>query len=281
MKKSFLRWACCFMLFSVQAYCQSATDQRLDISFNKTTSIVFPYNIIFVDKGSPDILARKAAGIENVLLIKAGKELFEETNLTVITADGKLHHFTVQYSEQAPQGTMTIPEGPVHEQAPLIFPDNVVNTQQLQVVSKKVLQHYGRPMQRKRGHDMVLTVHPIRVWEDILFYKVNLRNKSAINYDIKSLKFYIRDRKTVKRTSTQEVEAVPVHVENEESKVIGYASAEMVFVIRKFTIPDGKILHIELFEQDGGRNLTVKLSNSDILKATPIRITEDLLTIKN
>jgi hypothetical protein len=124
-----------------------------------------------------------------------------------------------------------------------------------------------------------LTLQSIHVSGDIMFYKVQIRNKTAINYDIKSLKFYIRDRKKVKRTSSQEVEAVPMFVLNGKEKVDGFGSGEMVFALRKFTIPDGKSLHIDLFEQNGGRNLKLKLSNSDILKARPIKVDQHHLTI--
>src|SRR4051812_37752723 len=62
----------------------------LNITLNKTTNLIFPYAIKSVDRGSADVLAQKAKGVENILLVKAGKENFSETNLSVITADGKL-----------------------------------------------------------------------------------------------------------------------------------------------------------------------------------------------
>src|SRR4051794_30412871 len=65
----------------------------LKITLNKTTILVFPYAIKGVDRGSADVLAQKAKGVENILLLKAGKENFSETNLSVITADGKLYSF--------------------------------------------------------------------------------------------------------------------------------------------------------------------------------------------
>src|SRR6478609_7705688 len=72
----------------------------LEITFNKTSSIIFPAVIKSVDRGSRDILAQKAKGVGNVLQLKAGKENFSETNLTVITGDGVLHQFTINYSGQ-------------------------------------------------------------------------------------------------------------------------------------------------------------------------------------
>src|SRR5215831_5285222 len=72
----------------------------LEITFNKTSSVVFPTVIKSVDRGSRDVLAQKAKGVGNVLQLKAARENFPETNITVITGDGVLHHFTVSYSDQ-------------------------------------------------------------------------------------------------------------------------------------------------------------------------------------
>ncbi len=48
----------------------------LKITRNKTTNLIFPYAIKSVDRGSADVLAQKAKGVENILLIKAGRENF-------------------------------------------------------------------------------------------------------------------------------------------------------------------------------------------------------------
>ena len=70
----------------------------LQITTNKTTNLIFPYAIKSVDRGSADVLAQKAKGVENILLVKAGRENFSETNLSVITADGKLYSFILDFT---------------------------------------------------------------------------------------------------------------------------------------------------------------------------------------
>ncbi len=74
----------------------------LAIAYDKTTNLVFPYAIKSVDRGSQSVLAQKAKGVENILQIKAGRKGFEETNLTVITAEGKLYCFLLNYAPQPP-----------------------------------------------------------------------------------------------------------------------------------------------------------------------------------
>src|SRR4051812_22052329 len=70
----------------------------LEISVNKTSNLVFPYAIKSVDRGSPNILAQKAGNVDTVLQVKAARQDFPETNLTVITTDGRLYSFLVRYS---------------------------------------------------------------------------------------------------------------------------------------------------------------------------------------
>ncbi len=280
MNKAILSWLTISVLAITQTVAQGTIDHRVEISFNKTTSIVFPFGITSVDRGSRDILAQKVTGVENVLQLKAGQRDFKETNLTVITADGKLHHFTVNYAEETVKQTITIADGGAEDKNQLILANDAVNARDIRALSDKVLAEPNFKVESEKKNGIAMALQSIHVADDIIFYKLQIRNKSAINYDIKSLKFYIRDKKKVKRTSSQEIEAVPVYVMNQKQKVNGYASVQMVFALRKFTIPDGKSLHIDLFEQNGGRNLKLKLSNSDILKARPVTVEPaHLLTI--
>src|SRR5687767_1920185 len=243
MSKHFFSWLSITMLAIVQALGQTTNDQKLDIAYNKTTSIVFPFSITSVDRGSKDVLAQKVSGVENVLQVKAGRADFTETNLTVITADGKLHHFTVNYSEEPPRQTITIADSDRPESKSLILAKDAINAKDVNSISRSVLmQKTTGTVHRENKYRMTFSLQSIYISNDIIFYKIYLRNKSAVNYDIKSLKFYIRDKKKVKRTSSQEIESEPIYIGNQKDHVDGYASVEMVFALRKFTIPNGKNL---------------------------------------
>jgi conjugative transposon TraN protein len=260
---------------------QEGVGDSLSICYNKTTSLVFPFAITSVDRGSRDVLAQKAWGVENVLQIKAARKDFAETNLTVITAEGKLHHFTVTYSDEPTSLTISVPDtsGAVPSGG-LILTSDAINARDIILLSENALaaKTIGK-VDRMNKHRMSLALRSVFINEDIIFYRLQLRNRSAISYDIKSLKFYIRDRRKIKRTSSQEIVVEPLYVFNDEDRVDGYGSKDMVFALRKFTIPGGKTLHIDLFEANGGRNLSLKIDNSDILKARPLTMNEKLLTI--
>jgi hypothetical protein len=71
----------------------------ITVTYSKTTNLIFPYAIKSVDKGSRDLLVQKAIGVENILQVKAAKQWFGETNLTVVTADGGLFSYSVTYTD--------------------------------------------------------------------------------------------------------------------------------------------------------------------------------------
>jgi conjugative transposon TraN protein len=281
MTKNILSWLSVSLLALTTGFGQESVNDELSICYNKTTSLVFPFAITSVDRGSRDVLVQKAMGVENVLQVKAARKGFAETNLTVITADGKLHHFIVNYSEDPSKQTISVADASdIVPSDGLILTSDAINARDIILLSENALATNATgKVDRMNKYRMSLTLQSIFIDGDMIFYRLQLRNRSAISYDIKSLKFYIRDRRKVKRTSSQEIAAEPLYVFNDKDRVDGYGSAEMVFVLRKFTIPDGKTLHIDVFEANGGRNLSLKIDNSDILKARPITMNEKLLTI--
>src|SRR5690242_753320 len=76
---------------------------NLTITCNKTTNLIFPFTVQNVDRGSKDILVQQPQGAENIVQIKADKPDFAETNLSVITVDGNLYSFIIDYAAQPSQ----------------------------------------------------------------------------------------------------------------------------------------------------------------------------------
>lgn len=73
----------------------------LEVTFSKTVHVIFPSAIRYVDLGSPDLLAAKADGTDNVLRVKAAlRDFSRESNLSVITEDGAYYSFNVKYADE-------------------------------------------------------------------------------------------------------------------------------------------------------------------------------------
>ena len=68
----------------------------IEVTYSKTSHLLFPSAIRYVDLGSDYLIASKAEDAENVLRVKASVRNFdEETNFSVITEDGHFYNFNV------------------------------------------------------------------------------------------------------------------------------------------------------------------------------------------
>ena len=67
----------------------------LEVTYDKTVHVIFPAEVCYVDLGSPNLIAGKADGAENVIRVKATVRNFpNETNMSVITEDGSFYTFS-------------------------------------------------------------------------------------------------------------------------------------------------------------------------------------------
>lgn len=248
---------------------------NVEVTFNKTSSIVFPAIITSVDRGSPDVLAQKAKGVDNVLQLKAGKRNFRETNLTVITADGHLHHFLVQYSD-APltftyqatqQGKVDREESP----HPLIFQSGMTVSEMHAYCQAIVDQQRRAGLKSTSGFDMKLSLRGIYIADNTMFFHFRVSNRSNIPYHTDVVRFFVKDKQKILRTASQEVEKIPSYRFGNDRVFRAKTSDDIVYAIPKFTIPDAKLLIIELIEKEGGRHLRLPVRNNAIIKARPVK----------
>ena len=247
---------------------RSIESRRLEIGFSKTTNVVFPFAIISVDRGSKDVLAQKASGVENILQIKAARDSFPETNLSVVTADGKLSTFIVCYSENPEVLNINLKGSSIGSGDVFLTPENV-NEEEIAIYAEEAFRSKKRVEGLKdASFGARLLVNGIYVQDEVLYFKVKIQNTSNLSYNIDQLRFFIRDQKKTKRNATQEIEIAPLYTQNETDKIGGKSQQTIVYALPKFTIPDSKYLVLQLMERNGGRHLELRLKNKRIVKAT-------------
>jgi conjugative transposon TraN protein len=240
----------------------------LEVTTTKTTHLIFPFGIKTVDRGSRDILAQKATGVENILQVKAARPDFDTTNLTVITTDGKLFSFLVGYTDKPLSLNIQINNAAAEVAS---FRDGDLNEAK---VAQSALQAWNNPARnvtvKDRSSQSELLMSSIFVDDDLLLYRIELSNNSALKYEIENLRFFVRDKKTPKRTAIQETEIKPLHILGDTNAVAAQSSHTFVFALPKMTIPNKKYLAVEIQEKNGGRHMTLKVRNRHLLKALPI-----------
>ncbi len=257
-----------FALFTTKGSSQTIVDScSVILTYNKTSSIIFPSVIKSVDRGSRDVLAQKAKGVDNVLQLKAGRENFPETNLTVITADGILHQFTINYSSQPTNLTVDMSSDGIERKAtPVLFKTEMTEAD-MEKYATSIASMRKRNIVKESEYKMSLALQGIYIKDNIMFYRVRIGNQSNINYSIDFLKFYIRDKVRIKRTASQELAIKPLYIYGNNEEVNGKSHTDLVYVLPKFTIPESKYLNIELFEANGGRHFSLPIKNKDIVNA--------------
>ncbi len=228
----------------------------LCISTEKTTSLVFPFAILHVDRGTQSVLVQPVKESPTILLVKAATKGFPETNLSVITEDGSVYTFVICYDNNPAQWVYHLP---------------VNKTATLATYAIGILDNPKTMRGIKDSKwDILTKVSGIYIKDDVVFYQLNISNQSPIDYDIDLLRFFIRDKKKGKRTAAQENELKPLYVAGNISKVKANTSSAIVVALDKFTIPDAKYLAVQIMEKNGGRHLLMKINNRKILKAIPL-----------
>ncbi len=240
---------------------------HLLITFYKTTTLLFPYSIKSVDRGSKDVLAQKAKGVENVLQVKAGKPGFEQTNLTVITADGKLYSYIVDYTDKPDVLNIQFYDNK-EDHSDALFSNATFNDAQIQAGAKKAaIEKRNIKTIADKSSGIKIQMDGLYIKDDVMFFRIKAQNKSDINYTTEMLRFYIRDEKKSKRTASQELEIRHLYVLGDTSVITAQSENVLVFALPKFTLPDKKYFAIELTEKGGGRNVGLRVHNKTIVRA--------------
>jgi conjugative transposon TraN protein len=255
----------------------------LEASYSKTTHIIFPSKIIYVDLGSDGIIVDKADPTDNVLRIKANKLGFEQTTLVVITEEGKYYPFLVDFNDHP--GILHLnmagnvqPGAPGYHQAGfpkagawegITLTESSFNAEEMKDLSGKIIgnkrfiKDVGVVKMR-----MSFILQGVYVHEKTLFLHVKLENRSDIDYQIDFLKFFIKDRSVTKRMASQEVE-VPAYYQHPLSnkRVPHRGDLTLVLALPLLTYEEDKVLELQLYEHKGGRHLRFELDSDVIMRA--------------
>jgi conjugative transposon TraN protein len=247
MKRTVSLISVCFAI--VVAHAQT----KLNITTDKTTSLVFPFAIKHVDRGTAAVLAQQVKEAPEILLVKAAAKDFTETNLSVVTDDGSVYAFAVNYDSKPAVWVHYLP---------------VNRTATISSYANMILDN-DKTVKRIKGkqYNMQAGVRGIYVKDNTIYFQLYIINGVPIDYDVDLLRFFIKDKKHSKRTAVQEIEQKPVYITGNYIKVKGNSSTVFVVALEKFTIPDKKYLAVQITEKNGGRHFLFRMANKYIMKS--------------
>ena len=279
-------WALALILgIAVQSYAQDSIRTKLalgkiepykmEVTYDKTSHLIFPTAIRYVDLGSEYLIAGKAEDAENVLRVKATVRDFEpETNFSVITNDGRFYSFNVYYSsypEAMSYDLLTMQKAVDKANGNDVLFEELGNNSPslagllLETIyknDKRIVKHIGA-----KSFGIQFILKGIYIHNGKYYFHTELRNKTNVPFQIDFINFKVVDKKVAKRTVVQERPMIPLRTYKPLDEIGGKLTEQNVFLLDQFTIADDKVLLIEIFEKNGGRHQTLQIENSDLIKA--------------
>ena len=254
----------------------------LEVCYAKTTHIIFPAEITYVDLGNENLVAGLADGAKNVLRVKSAFKFFkQETNLSVITEDGSYYSFNVKFAKEPLLLNIEMTDF-LHDGESVNRPNNAQEIylerlgSESPMLVKLIMKSIHKQNKREIKHigskrfGVQFLLKSIYANNGLLYFHTELKNTSNIPFDVDYVSFKIVDKKVIKRTAMQEQVLEPLRAQNYVVVVPAKSSERAVFALEKFTIPDGKQLVIEVAEKDGGRHQSFVVENEDIVRANVI-----------
>jgi conjugative transposon TraN protein len=254
----------------------------LEVTYDKTTHIIFPSAVRYVDLGSPNLVAGKADGAENVIRVKAVVRNFrDETNMSVITESGSFYTFNVKYADEPLLLNIEMKDF-IHDGSKVNRPNNALDIylKELGSESPKLVQLINKSIHKEnkrhvkhigsKAFGIQYLLRGIYTHNGLLYFHTQVRNQSNVPFEVDFVTFKIVDKKVMKRTAIQEQIVFPLRVHNYAIVVAGNKDERTVFTFDKFTIPADKVLVVELNEKSGGRHQSFTVESEDIVRAKVI-----------
>ncbi|MFN1217688.1 conjugative transposon protein TraN [Chryseobacterium kwangjuense] len=256
---------------------------RINVTYNKTSHLIFPSSIRYVDLGSDLLVANKVEPIGNVLRVKSAvRDFEEETNFSVITEDGKFYSFDASYSsypEILSYDLVKLQRGMERQDADVLFEDLKGSStsftwlimENLYMKSKRTIKHVV-----SKSYGIEFSVRALHVNESKFYFTLQLENHSNVAYAIELVNFKIVDKKNLKRTVSQDKILEQVRTYLPATTVADHSHIKGIYLLDQFTLLKDQVLEIEILEKNGGRHQKVLLENEDLVHARLIHS----LTIK-
>ena len=253
------------------------TSKVLDTIFandTKNVALFFPDPIRQGITGSENFVFtynRENEQYFGLLQAKPGKE----SNLLVINRNGSIFSYIVKYKAKLSKLNYFIPtsnsignEKPkVKDSIPVETLESIVDygTYYYEKFCRYLLdrkQRIGRI--KNQTESIVLSVENIVFDKEELYFVIQIENNSTLDYDLNFLNLSIETRQKGKRKSLQRLYQEPIFIHKLPTKVRENETVRFVYILPKFSISNDRRIILELNENDGERNLELKISHKHI-----------------
>ncbi|APA93679.1 conjugative transposon protein TraN [Myroides sp. ZB35] len=253
------------------------TPYEVELTQNKTTHILFPSSVEYVDLGSSEIIASKVEVTSNVLRLKTITEYISPTNFTVITNDGKYYSFCATYNEEPTQLSYDLTKFENQnskQQSEVLFKDLGDTSPTLaDLFMKAIIKRNKKELNIKsKSYGVEARLKSIYTQDGKLYFHLSINNKSNLPYEVDYISFRIKDRRTSKRTTMQEMSLKPIRSYSDAQTINIQSKQDNVFMLDQFTLSDKQMLLIEINEKNGVRNQKIRVLKHNVLSSKQIEL---------
>jgi conjugative transposon TraN protein len=258
-----------FLLVQFSLFAQN----QISVSATTATHIICPEKVTYLQVGDHEKIASEVVPEHSNLVRIKAVESYEGTSSLTLVSAGKLYSFLVDFAETGPieyrleqfsgEETGLPAGGPVPEYI-------------LSELSRQMLFSRGRNIRNRKtkNEGIILRLEKIGQNNDLLFFQISITNKTNIGYRVEDFNWWIDDKRELKATNIQEYQVHPKYQYYDVTWIPAETTLKEVFVLPKLTIPEKRILRIEMLEKalgNTGRKLSLEIKNKDILKARKLK----------
>lgn len=245
------------------------TQNLIEVCENKTTHIISNEKITYLQVGDHSkIIAEVVPEHPDLVRIKAVENFEGESSLAIVSA-GKVYSLFVKYADtnQLSRRLEDFHSIKISGTGNGKVPEYLLRELSCQILSKNQ-KHIKKRKAKKDGIKFQLS--NIYLKNDALFFELEITNQTNLGYEVEGFHWWIDDKKQYKATNVQEYQIEPEYRHYNIEYIPAKTKLREVFVLPKLTIPDKRILRIEMLEKalgNTGRKLSLEVKNNDILEA--------------
>jgi hypothetical protein len=199
----------------------------------------------------------------------------KESNLLVINSNGLVFSYIIRYKKQLSKLNYFIPVSTsIGNEKPIVIDSIHAESPEKSIANRmryyrKFCSYLLNRNQRigsikKRSQDIVLRVENIVFDKEELYFVIQVKNNSTLDYDLNFLNLSIETRQKGKKKSLQRLDQKPIYKHQLPSKIAEGEMMRFVYVLPKFSLANDRRVLLEVNEKDGERTIELKISHSFI-----------------
>lgn len=191
-----------------------------------------------------------------------------ESNLLVINGDGSVFSYILRYKKQLSKLNYFIPlTNSIGNDRPVIKDSVRSHTLDISETKYDYLKFCNALLKRKpqnsiikrRNEGIVLSAQQIIFYKAALYFVLEIKNNSTLDYDMNFLDLSIETRQKGKKKSAQRLMLEPLYTYNPPSKIKENETVRFVFVLPKFSLSNDRRVVVELNEKNGERSIELRI----------------------